>query len=203
MKRLLNWAFQNITRRAPGKVLIVGLILSAVSLWVASDLRYNSRMDNLLPQELDLVKEFHSVVEKTGGSGPLVVVLEGLPQVKAPPVLKSLAETLDTVKGVRFVDWKLPIEFLENRQLLLASKEDLKKLEHLMQGAVNFARTQFSNFFGGRELYNPGDLQSLSDDYGIFEELNPFYKGKSQTRYYIFVQPEGAVTNTDFIKEFV
>ncbi len=203
MKRLLNWCFQNITRRAPGRVLVFGLLLSALSLWIASDLRYNSRMDNLLPQELDLVQEFHAVVDKTGGSGPLVVVLEGLDQSKAPPVLKKLADSLSPVEGVRFVDWKLPKKFLDNRQLLLASKEDLKKLENLMEGAVNFARTQFSNFFGGRELYNPGDLQSLSDDYGIFEELNPFYKGKSGKRYYIFVQPEGAVTNTDFIKAFV
>ncbi len=203
MKRLLNWCFLNITYKAPGTVLLVGLLLSAISIYIASDLRYDSRMDNLLPQKLELVQEFHQVVDKTGGSGPLVVVLEGLDQSKAPPVLKSLAERLDQVEGTRFVDWKLPKEFLDNRQLLLASKADLRKLEDLMNGAVDYARTQFSSFFGSRELYNPGELQSLSDDYQIFDEINPFYKGKSQKRYYLFVQPEGAVTNTDFTKRFV
>ncbi len=203
MRRLLNWCFLKVTHRAPGRVLLVGLILSAISIWVASDLRYDSRMDNLLPQELELVQEFHQVVDKTGGSGPLVVVLEGLEQAQAPPLLKSLAERLSNVEGTRFVDWKLPKEFLNNRQLLLASISDLKKLENLMIGAVDFARTSFSNFFGSRELYNPGELQSLSDDYQIFDEINPFYKGKSQKRYYLFVQPEGAVTNTDFTQRFV
>ncbi|QPJ62654.1 MAG: MMPL family transporter [Candidatus Nitronauta litoralis] len=203
MRRLLNWCFLKVTHRAPGRVLLIGLILSAISIWVAKDLRYDSRMDNLLPQELELVQEFHQVVDKTGGSGPLVVVLEGLEQAKAPPVLKVLAERLSNVEGTRFVDWKLPKEFLDNRQLLLASVSDLKKLENLMIGAVEFARTSFSNFFGSRELYNPGELQSLSDDYQIFDEINPFYKGKSQKRYYMFVQPKGAVTNTDFTQRFV
>lgn len=203
MKRLLNWCFLNVTYKAPGRVLLIGLILSAISIWIASDLRYDSRMDNLLPQELELVQEFHQVVNKTGGSGPLVVVLEGLDQAKAPPILKSLADRLSNVEGTRFVDWKLPKAFLDNRQLLLASEADLKKLEKLMLGAVDFARTSFSNFFGSRELYNPGELQSLSDDYQIFDEINLFYKGKSQKRYYLFVQPEGAVTNTDFTQRFV
>lgn len=85
MRRLLNWCFLKVTHRAPGRVLLIGLILSAISIWVAKDLRYDSRMDNLLPQELELVQEFHQVVDKTGGSGPLVVVLEGLEQAKAPP----------------------------------------------------------------------------------------------------------------------
>jgi len=203
MKRILSWVFHNITSRAPGTVLVALLALSGLSLWIASGLKYDSRMDNLLPQDMELVREFNLVVKKTGGSGPLVVVFEGMEQIDAPGIMKTLAKRLSDLEGVRFVDWRLPKEFLNNRQLLLASRQDLKKLESLMKGAIDYARNQFGGFFGGQELYNPGEMQTLADDYQLFKEINPFYKGKSQKRYYMFVQPEGAVTNTEFTRRFV
>ncbi|MFQ5483486.1 MAG: MMPL family transporter, partial [Nitrospinaceae bacterium] len=203
MKRLLRGCFQNITRKHPGGVLAIGLILSALSIWTTTGLRYDSRMDTLLPEDLPLVREFNQVVDKTGGSTPLVVVLEGLDQTRAPQVLKDLSERLAQLDGARFVDWRIPKKFLENRQLLLASRRDLIRLERIMEDAVDYARNQFAGLFGGPELYNPADLQSLADEYKIFEPINPFYKGKSQTRYYLFVQPQGAGTNTDFIRPFI
>ena len=203
MKRLLSWVFHRITSKAPATVFAVSLLLSGAALWVAKDLKYDSRMDNLLPQDMELVKEFNQVVDKTGGSGPLVVVFEHLRPEDAPRAIKTLADRLEQVPGVRFVDWRLPRKFLNNRQLLLASRQDLLKLERLMKRAIEYARTQFGGFFGGGEVYDPGDLQTLADNYHIFDEISPFYRGKSRKRYYVFVQPEGAVTNTEFTRRFV
>ena len=203
MKPLLNWCFLNITHKRPGTVLLLALLLSGLSLWTATGLVYDSRMDNLLPQDLDLVKEFNLAVEKVGGSGPLVVVMEGLKQKDAPKAIPELVKKLETVPGTRYVDWHLPKSFLKDRQLLLASRQDLLKLETLMKESIEYAHDQFGGFMGGGEQFNPGDLQTLADDYKIFEEINPFYKGKSQKRYYIFVQPEGAITNTEFSQRFL
>ena len=75
-------------------------------------------MDNLLPQDLPLIKEFNEVVAKTGGSGPLVVVLEQLNPFQAPEVISKLARALEKVPGTHFVDSKIPEEFLNYRQLL-------------------------------------------------------------------------------------
>jgi len=204
MKLFLRWFYRRITARHPVAVLAVTVLLSLVSLWIASDLKYNSRLDNLLPQEMDLVQEFNQVVGKTGGSGPLVLVLEGLSQKDAPHVTKELAERLQGLPGARYVDYRLPIKFLKHRQLLLASKKDLEEIESMVEGAVEYARSQLSGFFGGTaEPYNPAKLQSLAEEYKIFEEINPYYKGKSHKYYFIFVQPRGTVTNTGFTADFV
>ena len=161
-------------------------------------------MDNLLPQNLDLIKEFNEVVEITGGSGPLVVVLEGLSTPDAPKVIDELARQLETVPGVRYVDAKLPKEYLNNRQLYIAPKQDLEKLDQMMRQASDYARGQLGGFFAlDSENFNPAELQELADHYHIFDEINPYYKGFSQKRYYIFVQPKGTVTNTDFTEDFV
>ena len=89
MKNILRWCFKNITQKYPGRILIIALLLSGFSIYISMGLSYDSRMDNLLPKDLPLIKEFNEVVAKTGGSGPLVVVLEGLGQDKAPLVTVS------------------------------------------------------------------------------------------------------------------
>ena len=203
MKTILKWCYQNITSKYPGTLLILAVLLSGVSLMIASGLTYNSRMDNLLPENLQLVKEFNYVVEKTGGSGPLVLVLEGLSQNKAPMVIDELTRRLEKLPGIHYVDSRIPKDYLNNRQLLLVSRQDLLELESLMQEAVKYAREELGGFGLETELFNPEELQSLADEYDIFGEINPYYRGKSKKNYYIFVQPRGTVTDTAFTKDFV
>jgi uncharacterized protein len=203
MKTVLSWCFQKITRRYPGTLLILALLLSGLSIYWASGLSFNPRMDNLLPQDLPLIKEFNEVVAKTGGSGPLVVVLEQLNPFQAPEVIGKLARALEKVPGTYFVDSQVPEEFLKNRQLLLVPKAELLQLESLVAEAIDYARGQFGGFFGGDELFNPVKLQTLADQYDIFEDIKPFHKGKRGNNYYIFVKPKGTVTDTDFTEKYV
>ena len=203
MKTVLAWCFKKITSRYPGTLLVLAILLSGVSIYWASGLTFNPRMDNLLPQDLPLIKEFNEVVDKTGGSGPLVVVLEQLNPFQAPEVIGKLARALKKVPGTHFVDSKIPEEFLNNRQLLLVPRADLLRLESLVEEAVDYARGQFGGFFGEDELFNPIKLQKLADRYHIFEDINPYHRGKRKKNYYIFVKPKGTVTDTDFTEQYI
>ena len=203
MKTVLSWCFQKITRRYPGTLLICALLLSGISVYWASGLSFNPRMDNLLPQDLPLIKEFNEVVVKTGGSGPLVVVLEQLNPIQAPEVIGKLARALEKVPGTFFVDSQIPEEFLKNRQLLLIPKAELLQLESLVTEAIDYARGKFGGFFGEDELFNPVKLQTLADQYQVFESINPYHKGKRENNYYIFLKPKGTVTDTDFTEQYV
>ena len=203
MKTVLAWCFKKITYRYPGTLLILAILLSGMSVYWASGLSFNPRMDNLLPQDLPLIKEFNEVVAKTGGSGPLVVVLEQLNPFQAPEVIGKLARALEKVPGTHFVDSKIPEEFLNHRQLLLVPRTDLLRLESLVEEAVDYARGQFGGFFGEDELFNPTKLQTLADRYHIFEDIRPYHRGKRKRNYYIFVQPKGTVTDTDFTEQYI
>ncbi len=203
MKNILQWCFKNITQKYPGRILILALLLSGFSVYVSLGLSYNSRMDNLLPQDLPLIKEFNEVVSKTGGSGPLVVVLEGLSQDKAPLVIGQLSERFKKVDGTQYVDSQIPKDFLNNRQLLLLSRSELIELETLVNQGIQYARDQLTGISVGDEFFNPEKLQKLSEDYQFFDEISSFHKGKKYRNYYIFVKPAGTVTDTVFTKDFV
>ncbi len=132
-----------------------------------------------------------------------MIVLEQLNPFQASEVIGKLARALEKVPGTQFVDSKIPAEFLKNRQLLLIPKADLLHLESLVEEAVDYARGQFGGFFGEDELFNPTKLQALADRFHIFEDINPYHKGKQKKNYYIFVKPKGTVTDTDFTEQYV
>jgi len=214
MRSILNWCFQNISKRHPKRTLSASVLLSAFSLWYAMGLSFDSRMDKLLPQNLPLIQEFNEVIAKTGGSGPLAIVLEDIEQKEAESIIEKLTPRLQSVPGTRFVDSKLPKDFLEDRQLLLVSRKNLEELSGLMNEAVDYAREQFGGLFiSGAEDFNPERLLAFSSEYHLFEPINPYYKGKrkegffakgkSKRNFYIFVQPEGTVTDTGFTEKFV
>ena len=206
MKSILSWCYKNITKRFPGTVLLVALILSGFSIYLAFDLKFNPKMDNLLPQDLPLIKDFNQVVSKTGGSGPLVVVLENLDPIRSSEVIDDLAKILKKIPGTQFVDAKIPKEYLNKKQLLLIPRGDLLTLESLMTEAIDYARAQFGGFpafFEEEEPFNPIKLRNLAKDYQIFEEIEPYHKGKQKNNYYIFIKAKGTVTDTDFTEKFI
>ncbi len=204
MKNILKWCYLNITARNPWLLVVCGALVTLGALWIASGLTYSPRLDNLLPQDLELVQEFNQVVEKTGGTGPLVVVLEGLKPKEAPEIIDGLTERFQQVPDVYFVDSRLPVKFLNNRQLLFATQSDLEELDKVVEGAIEHARSSLTGFFGtSQDSYNPSKLQDLSDHYKIFKNIQPFYIGKSGNRYYIFIQPRGTASNTGFTQQFV
>jgi len=204
MKPFLRWCFNNITKKYAGALVAGALVLSVVSLIIASGLTYNPRMDNLLPQDLELIQEFNEVVAKTGGSGPLVLVLENLAPNRAPQVVEELTNRMKTIAGIRFVDSQLPKDYLNNRQLLLATREDLLELETLINESVDYVRNQLGGFSPDKnELFSPEKLHKFAEKYSIFDEISPFYRGKRELNYYIFLQPRGTITDTDFSTRLV
>ena len=203
MKSILSWCYKKFTKKFPGTILLFALILSAFSIYLAGDLKFNPKMDNLLPQDLPLIQEFNEVVRKTGGSGPLVVVLENLDPIKAPEVINKLTKNFKTIPGTQFVDSRIPKNFLNYKQLLLIPKTDLLELEFLMEEAIDYARGEFGGFSDKEKPFNPIKLRSLAKNYQIFEKINSFHKGKQKNNYYIFIKAKGTVTDTDFTEKFI
>ena len=202
MKFTLGWCFKNITKRYPGTVLFIALVLSVFSIYSAVDLKFSPKMDNLLPQDLPLIQEFNEVVRKTGGSGPLVVVLENLDPIQSSEVIDHLANVFKKIPETQFVDSEIPKKFLKEKQLLLIPRSDLLALESLMTEAIDYARGQFGGFLE-EETFNPVKLRKLAKDYQIFEDIEPYHKGKQKNNYYIFIKAKGTVTDTDFTKNFI
>ena len=105
-------------------------------------------------------------------------------QDKASLVISQLSQRFKKVDGTQYVDSQIPKEFLNNRQLLMLSRNELIQLESLVGQGIQYARDQLTGFSVEKELFNPEKLQKFSENYQLFDEINPYHKGKNQRNYY-------------------
>ncbi len=124
-------AYARLLVRFPGKVLLTLLVLGIGGAWLTSRLTIESDQLALISQELTEVKEVKRVIDMVGGAGYLQLAL----RADDPDGLKKLAdainETLTSAKQpdgtpyVRFITYKVPIEFVQENMVLFIRTEDL------------------------------------------------------------------------------
>ena len=117
--------------RNPGKVLLLFLALTAVSTWLAFQLRIESDQLSLISQDLPEVKEVKRVIDMVGGAGYLMLGLRG----NDPETLKKVSDAIDArlktekrpdgTPYVRFITYKVPVEFIQENMVLFIKTEDL------------------------------------------------------------------------------
>jgi len=130
---LTRWttSYAGVIVRNPGKVLLLLLGLTAVSTYLAFQLRIESDQLSLISQDLPEVKEVKRVIDMVGGAGYLMLGLRGtdpdtLKKVSDAINAKLLAEKQkDGTAYVRFITYKVPVEFIQENLVLFIKTEDL------------------------------------------------------------------------------
>ncbi len=130
---LTRWttSYAGVIVRNPGKVLLLLLGLTAVSTYLAFQLRIESDQLSLISQDLPEVKEVKRVIDMVGGAGYLMLGLRGtdpdtLKKVSDAINAKLLAEKQkDGTAYVRFITYKVPVEFIQENMVLFIKTEDL------------------------------------------------------------------------------
>ncbi|PTL81312.1 RND family transporter [Vitiosangium sp. GDMCC 1.1324] len=122
----LALAYAGLLVRRPGLVLLVLLALFGVSLWGTTKLTINSNQLDLISQDLPEVKEVKRVIDMVGGSGYLMLAL----RADSEPTLKKVADDIAAKlmadkEHVRFITYKVPVEFVQQNMALFIKTEDL------------------------------------------------------------------------------
>lgn len=124
-------AYANLIVRAPGKVLLVLLGLGVGSTLLALNLRLESDQLSLISQELPEVVAVKRVIDMVGGAGYLQVAFRS----EDEKALKKLADEVnaglkagkqpDGTPWVRFITYRVPVEFVQENMVLFIRTEDL------------------------------------------------------------------------------
>jgi hypothetical protein len=123
--------YANILVKYPGRVLAALLLIGAVNLYLATRLTLESDQLSLISQDLPEVKEVKRVIDMVGGAGYLQLAL----RADDEKTLKKLADEINTTlvaskdasgePFVRFITYKVPIEFVQENMVLFIHTEDL------------------------------------------------------------------------------
>ncbi len=123
--------YANLVVGHPGKVLLVLFALGIGSTWLSAKLTLESDQLALISQDLPEVQAVKRVIDMVGGAGYLQLALRGDDEQALKKLADAVNETLLASKSadgepfVRFITYKVPIEFVQENMVLFIRTEDL------------------------------------------------------------------------------
>jgi predicted RND superfamily exporter protein len=120
--------------RRPGLFVLGALVVLAVSIALASGLQVKSSFEELLPPDVPSVRNIRALIQRVGGDGTVLVVVECLDGPAGLPAAEDLARSLAREilalgpSVIRSVEWneKEVARWFEDHWPLFASVADLK-----------------------------------------------------------------------------
>ena len=208
LARLASVAFER-----PLAALLSVLVITGVSLGLASRLKVDTDLTATLPTSYPAVQALHEMEQRFGGMGAITVVGEGIDPDKIEAFAEDLAPRLAALPDIRYVDYKRPVGFFKEHALYYLATDDLEEIDARIKARVKWERRHRNPMLIDLEESRPPSL-----DFSDIEERSAGVAGESWIRrmgtlpYYADVQsglvalmarPTGLASDLDFTKRVV
>lgn len=182
--------YARLITKHPARVLTVLLVLGVISGYLTSTLTIESDQLSLISQDLPEVKAVRRVVDMVGGAGYLQLAL----RADDVPTLKKLSDEMytklldakqpDGTPWVRFVTYKVPVDFIQENMVLFIRTEDLAEGKKRINAYIKDQLRRNNPFFIEIKKTEPVKLEmddlvqkyssvgkkSIRDDYYISDD---------------------------------
>ena len=184
MKFILDWLapLLRLNIHHPGKVLSVALMLSIIGAYFAVQLRVDTDLANLLPENHPNVQALNELKEIVGGETPMQVVIQS-PYFEAN---KAFAEVLiprslnldyERTNGRFFerVEYTKETEFIQDNALYLASEQELEDLTEYLLDEIQTAKEEANPFYFdlGFEDEDVSETDNIDDFRASYDAIVP------------------------------
>ncbi len=187
------------TVRRPIFFLVVALATFFPTAYLASKLSLKSSFIDLLSPDDAEVKDLNLVLEKTGGLGFSTIAIEASDRPRAERFAVSLAERLEKLPGVKFVQARLDVEFLEDRQLYYLSAKELEELTAEVKAAIDYRVQEEAGLIIDEDAAKAPDplerIKKEGEKKGL--GLSPFLVGNDGKYLYVLLGLGGSVGDLD------
>ncbi|HZI08175.1 MAG TPA: export protein, partial [Archangium sp.] len=188
-------AYARLMVRRPGLVILAILALTGASLWGTSKLTINSNQLDLISQDLPEVQDVKRVIDMVGGSGYLMMALRGEDEPTLKKAADDIAAGLQADKeNVRFITYKVPVEFVQQQMGLFIKTEDLAEGKRRIMAYLKDQLRRNNPFFIEIQKTEPVklEMQDLVDKYssvGKKSIRDDYYISKDRKMLLILIKP--------------
>src|SRR5947208_3172295 len=167
---ITHWAeaWARLIVRNPGAVLVGLLVAGAGATYATSKLTLESDQLKLISQDLTEVKDVQRVIDMVGGAGYLMMGLRS----DDPATLKKLSDALNErllseKENVRFITYKVPVEFIQENMVLFVNPPDLVEAKKRITAYLKDQLRRNNPFFIEIRKTEPVklDLKDIFDKY--------------------------------------
>jgi hypothetical protein len=185
------------TVRRPWAFIVFAMLSSVPALYLASRLELKSSFIDLLSTEDPEVKDLQLVLQKTGGLGFSTIAIQATDRPRAEKFAVQLAERLERLEGVKFVQARLEVEFLEDRQLYYLSTTELEELTKEVKAAIDHRVRKEAGLLLDEDEAPPVDPLDRIKKEGEKKDLGlaPFLVGSDGKYLYVILGLGGSVAD--------
>ncbi len=201
-----------------GRVLLLGLLLSAIGLWGTMQLKVDADLKALLPRDHDTITRLDELSRRMGAQTELMVSIESPSREANLRFGEALSQRMREFKELRFVQFHRDPEFFKDRALLYLPTKDLLELRRKVVRRIREETER--ELTGNEEEPAPKDGKDGKDgkDDDVLDldekELQKRYLGGNEApdEYYeaeegqvvvVKARPTEATTNVDFARALV
>lgn len=204
-QRVGRWIYHH-----PRPVLFGCLLLTFYGAYLTAKIEIKADLTALLPEKMDSVRGLADLKNKYGGVGYLVLAIEGNDQEEAVAFIKTLVPELRRIPGVRYVNYRRPIDFFLKNSPLYLEVEDLKEIEQKLITKKEEMKKGAHPLFD-EMLFSLDDGPSFSDilsryrkkDGGVDTSLTEYYQNEEGTLFAVLVKPAVLSMNLGESRAFV
>lgn len=126
----------------PWVTLLSALGLGVVAVYLASNLKFDTRFSALLPEDTPELIEVTKLQEKAGGTMELIIAVGGGDSKKKLRFARAVVKELKTKPWIRRADAEFPVDFFLDRRLLLLSEQTLRELRRAIDEEIERAKAR-------------------------------------------------------------
>jgi len=134
--------FARIVCARPGIILILSLLLTAASAWIAAA-RFNviNNTSDLLSNTMEVKKNYNELIREFGGDGHFIVLIRSPDPAKNRHIADEIGPYLESLKPqIGAVLYKIDFSGLKPRLLFTRDKSELEKIAEELEAEVSFQK---------------------------------------------------------------
>ncbi|WP_208723078.1 efflux RND transporter permease subunit [Corallococcus llansteffanensis] len=197
--------------RRPVLALLCALVLSGLGLLSARHLSLNANLVDLLPKSFESVKAIHTLEQRFGAQGWVVVVGEDGDPAQLQRFADDLAPQLEALPGIRYVEITRPGSFFRSHALYFLSPEDLKEVERRIDARLRWERQRANPLFVSLDdAPAPSlDFSDLEKKYGggvvtrLSSNPSDYYLDPAERRVVVLAKPDTSSADLTFSRKIV
>ncbi|GAB4033123.1 MAG: MMPL family transporter [Elusimicrobiota bacterium] len=202
MKNNFLKSYSAFLRRNYFKVLVFYVIVLGFSLYFASKIKFESNFESLLPKTFKSVITLDEVTKEFGGTGYMVAVIKSDNSKAAKKFASVFSKELEKLPQVKYVNWKQPKKFFEDRRLLFADLEDLREIRNRVAKKIDFEKKKANPLFIDllEENYEL-DLSDIEKKYKSKSVFREYYESSDGKELVLLIKPNGLAGDLKFSRE--
>ncbi|MDY6854055.1 MAG: MMPL family transporter [Thermodesulfobacteriota bacterium] len=184
------------------KILVFSFLTTLISIIFVLRIDVLSNLIDLLPDDTKSIKNLEAVIEKTGGFGNLMVMIESSDLSRSIDYADRLSEKIERLQWVSFVQYKRDVEVFKKNRILYIQLKDLKAIKSRIDYRIAYEKVYRNPLLFGLIRKPPPklDFSDIEARYKNSEDALEYFQSKDGQILILVVYPNGVTSNISFAR---